>query len=89
MKKPKRLPGPLRKPCRIHSTTGSGDLLQLDWANWWIDNLCGHFYIHVRMDGHPPFDATWHRVYPKGIKGRVCNRISVVDGEPHWLYDKK
>lgn len=88
MKKPERIPRPLRKPCRIHSVCGTSALSDLDWDNMFTDMSGTEIYIHVRRVDYDPYEETWHRVYPKGIKGRGCGRISVVDGEPHWLYDK-
>lgn len=67
----------------------ASDLTQLDWQNWFSDyGLMASIYIHVRhldcYGGH-----TWHRVYPRTPKGRVCHRISVRSGVPCWVFDKE
>ena len=94
MSKATRIPrGPLSLRCSDagYSTCGSAHLRDLDWTNWSQDFSFDSHYLHVRrapvrvgLD-----DETWHRVYPKRVNRRVCNRIAVVNGIPHWLYDTK
>ncbi len=79
-----RKKGPIRRPCwqRGNSTCDTSELASLDWGNWFQD--AG--YIHVRrndVDGE-----TWHRVFPKRIRGRVCTRVAVTDGTVCWMHDK-
>jgi len=77
--------GPLQRYCagREFSECGSADLHELDWSNWFQDDG----YIHVRRY-RPDEGETWHRVWPKRIRGRIYKRIAVVAGQPCWLFDK-
>lgn len=77
--------GPIRRSCNDsrYSLCGSAELHELDWDNWWEDDG----YIHVRY-WHQTAGETWHRVVPKKIKGRKMERVAVVDGWPHWLFDE-
>lgn len=76
---------PLKR--RIKSTRNSepstAHFDELDWTNWWQD----HGYIHVRKYNLLE-DETWHRVYPREIKGYTCIRVAVYDNILYWLHDE-
>jgi hypothetical protein len=66
-----------------NSECASRSLSALDWDNWWQDDG----YIHVRAFT-PDEGETWHRVYPRPLKGFVCTRVGVMEGQLRWLFDR-
>lgn len=88
----KKLPGPKR--CMINSTlnseSDSASLADLDWDNWWEDRSFGSFYLHVRkIDARDHNDETWHRVYPKPVRGHTCTGLAAFNGTLFWMHRKK
>ena len=79
--------GPIKKLVVGHSTCGSASIGCLDWRSWYLDSGFGDgCYLHVRhlskYDG-----VTYHRVYPRKVRGRVCHRIAMLRGRLYWLHD--
>jgi len=79
--------GPIKKLVVGHSTCGSASIGCLDWRSWYLDSGFGDgCYLHVRhlskYDG-----VTYHRVYPRKVRGRVCHRIAMLKGRLYWLHD--
>lgn len=57
-------------------------LSELDWGNWSQD--LG--YLHVRRWSAEDGD-TFHRVYPRAIRGHTHARLCVENGALYWLHD--
>lgn len=66
------------------STCATSRLEALDFENWFQDSSGGNCYIHVLS---PRPDDTWHRVYPRKIRGKTVQRLAVYEGSIYWLYD--
>jgi len=70
-----------------NSVCGSCKLEKLShW--WWTDNSFDSLYIHAQRWE----DRTYHRVYPRFIRGYICKRIGMRNrlcGEKlFWIYDE-
>jgi len=69
-----------------NSLCSTARLADLDWSNWFTDD--GYLHVrraHPKLDG--PHDETWHRVFPRPLRGYRCDRLSFKSGKLHWLYD--
>lgn len=85
--------GPVRRLCHDpkNSVCSTAALAELDWDNWFMDNgpLGGDsIYIHVRRFSHVEGE-TWHRVFPRRVKGRIVERLGIYYGNLVWLHDRK
>ena len=76
------------------SKCNSADIAELDFSDWWADAFVGALsmwgtgiYLHVsHVDGE-----TRHRVYPRGMRGRVVTRLGMTNSrtgpDVWWIYD--
>lgn len=63
----------------------------LDFEDWWMDSFDGALkdfgsgiYLHIAAIG----EDTRHRVYPRGMRGRVVRRLGSTSHGLFWIYDK-